>query len=316
MSLDTLTFTASDNHPVHCYYSLPAAKPRGIIHIAHGMGEHGGRYEWTAQQLNAAGYAVYINDHRGHGETATVLGDFGIDGWNRTLLDLHEMNQQYAKDYPGVPRILFGHSMGSMLTEQYIERYGASLDGVIISGSPGFAHPLLSWLVRQICRFEAWRLGPLQESPILQQLVFGNANKAFAAATPEPTGFEWLSRDSAQVRAYMDDPLCGFVPFPASLLDIFKGAAWTQTQQQVEKIPANLPLYLFSGSDDPVHNQMADLNRLLKQYAKANLQIETTFYPEGRHEMLNAPNRDEVMDDVLRWLDRLFPAKQSGASEA
>ncbi|MDB9866758.1 lysophospholipase [Pseudomonadales bacterium] len=316
MSLDTLTFTASDNHPVHCYYSLPAAKPRGIIHIAHGMGEHGGRYEWTAQQLNAAGYAVYINDHRGHGETATVLGDFGIDGWNRTLLDLHEMNQQYAKDYPGVPRILFGHSMGSMLTEQYIERYGASLDGVIISGSPGFAHPLLSWLVRQICRFEAWRLGPLQESPILQQLVFGNANKAFAAATPEPTGFEWLSRDSAQVRAYMDDPLCGFVPFPASLLDIFKGAAWTQTQQQVEKIPANLPLYLFSGSDDPVHNQMADLNRLLKQYAKADLQIETTFYPEGRHEMLNAPNRDEVMDDVLRWLDRLFPAKQSGASEA
>lgn len=316
MSLDTLTFTASDNHPVHCYYSLPAAKPRGIIHIAHGMGEHGGRYEWTAQQLNAAGYAVYINDHRGHGETATVLGDFGIDGWNRTLLDLHEMNQQYAKDYPGVPRILFGHSMGSMLTEQYIERYGASLDGVIISGSPGFAHPLLSWLVRQICRFEAWRLGPLQESPILQQLVFGNANKAFAAATPEPTGFEWLSRDSAQVRAYMDDPLCGFVPFPASLLDIFKGAAWTQTQQQVEKIPANLPLYLFSGSDDPVHNQMADLNRLLKQYAKADLQIETTFYPEGRHEMLNAPNRDEVMDDVLRWLDRLFPVKQSGASEA
>ena len=304
MSLDTLTFTASDNQPVHCYYSLPAAKPRGIIHIAHGMGEHGGRYEWTAQQLNAAGYAVYINDHRGHGETATVL------------LDLHEMNQQYAKDYPGVPRILFGHSMGSMLTEQYIERYGASLDGVIISGSPGFAHPLLSWLVRQICRFEAWRLGPLQESPILQQLVFGNANKAFAAATPEPTGFEWLSRDSAQVRAYMDDPLCGFVPFPASLLDIFKGAAWTQTQQQVEKIPANLPLYLFSGSDDPVHNQMADLNRLLKQYAKADLQIETTFYPEGRHEMLNAPNRDEVMDDVLRWLDRLFPAKQSGASEA
>ena len=125
-----------------------------------------------------------------------------------------------------------------------------------------------------------------------------------------------MSRDSAQVRAYMDDPLCGFVPFPASLLDIFKGAAWTQTQQQVEKIPANLPLYLFSGSDDPVHNQMADLNRLLKQYAKADLQIETTFYPEGRHEMLNAPNRDEVMDDVLRWLDRLFPAKQSGASEA
>jgi alpha-beta hydrolase superfamily lysophospholipase len=316
MSLDTLTFTASDNHPVHCYYSLPAAKPRGIIHIVHGMGEHGGRYEWTAQQLNAAGYAVYINDHRGHGETATVLGDFGIDGWNRTLLDLHEMNQQYAKDYPGVPRVLFGHSMGSMLTEQYIARYGASLDGVIISGSPGFAHPLLSWLVRQICRFEAWRLGPLLESSVLQKLVFGNANKAFAAATPEPTGFEWLSRDSAQVRAYMDDPLCGFVPFPASLLDIFKGAAWTQAQQHVEKIPASLPLYLFSGSDDPVHNQMADLNRLLNQYAKAGLQMQTKFYPEGRHEMLNAPNRDEVMEDVLRWLDRLFPAKESGANEA
>jgi len=316
MPLDTLTFNASDNHPVHCYYSLPAEPPRAIIHIAHGMGEHGGRYEWTAEQLNASGYAVYINDHRGHGKTAKVLGDFGIDGWNRTLLDLYEMNQQYAKDYPGVPRILFGHSMGSMLTEQYIACYGESLDGVIISGSPGFAHPLLSWLVRQICRFEAWRLGPLQESQLLQQLVFGSANKAFEAATSEPTGFEWLSRDSAQVRAYMDDPLCGFVPFPASLLDIFKGAAWTQAQQQVEKIPASLPLFLFSGSDDPVHNNMADLNRLLKQYAKADLQIETIFYPQGRHEMLNAPNRDEVMGDVLGWLDRLFVANGPQAKGA
>ena len=308
MTLETFTFTASDNHRVHCYRLLPAAKPRAIIHIAHGMGEHGGRYEWTAQQLVAAGYAVYINDHRGHGSTATVLGDFGEDGWNRTLSDLQEMQQQYGSDYPSIPRVLFGHSMGSMLAQQYIALYGNSLDGVIISGSPGFAHPVLSWLVRQICRWESWRLEPRKPSGVLQQLIFGNSNKAFQASTAEPTGFEWLSRDPVQVQTYINDPACGFVPFPASLLDIFKGARWTQQQKNIERIPKSLPMYLFSGSADPVHNEMADVNRLMRQYAKAGLQFATRFYPQGRHEMLNEINRDEVIAQVIAWLDSQFPS--------
>jgi alpha-beta hydrolase superfamily lysophospholipase len=272
------------------------------------MGEHSGRYHWVAEQLTGAGYAVYMNDHRGHGRTATQLGDFGIDGWNRALADLLEMNQQYARDYPGVPVVLFGHSMGSMLAEQYIALYGDTLAAVVISGSPGFANPILSWVLRLVCRFEAWRLGPLKESAVLQNVIFGSANKAFEAGTENPSGFEWLSRDTDQVQAYVDDPLCGFVPFPASLTDIFSGAAWTQRKASVAQISAHLPLYLFSGSADPVHNQMRDMNRLLKRYQQAGLSVQTRFYADGRHEMLNETNRTEVIHATLGWLNAQFPA--------
>jgi alpha-beta hydrolase superfamily lysophospholipase len=236
------------------------------------------------------------------------LGDFGPDGWNRALADLLEMNQQYAQDFPGIPLVLFGHSMGSMLTEQFIALYGDKLAAVVISGSPGFAHPVLSWILRLVCRFEAWRLGPLKESAVLQNVIFGSANKAFEEETANPTGFEWLSRDKDQVQAYVDDPMCGFVPFPASLSDIFTGAAWTQRKQSVAQIPTRLPLYLFSGSADPVHNEMRDLNRLIKRYQQAGLDLQTKFYTDGRHEMLNETNRLEVMADTLAWLNQRFPA--------
>jgi alpha-beta hydrolase superfamily lysophospholipase len=308
MSHATFTFTASDGHGVFCYRWLPEGSPRAIIHLAHGMGEHSGRYHWTAEQLTNAGYAVYMNDHRGHGRTANQLGDFGADGWNRALADLLEMNQQYARDYPDVPRVLFGHSMGSMLAEQYIALHGDTLAAVVISGSPGFTHPVLSWVLRLVCRFEAWRLGPLKESAVLQNVIFGSANKAFEASTDNPSGFEWLSRDSGQVQAYVDDPLCGFVPFPASLKHIFNGAAWTQRKASVAQIPTRLPLYVFSGSADPVHNEMRDINRLLKRYQQADLDVQTRFYADGRHEMLNETNRVEVIDDTLTWLDARFPA--------
>ncbi|MFT6011656.1 MAG: alpha-beta hydrolase superfamily lysophospholipase [Candidatus Azotimanducaceae bacterium] len=308
MSHSTFNFTASDGHGVFCYRWLPAGQPRAIIHLAHGMGEHSGRYHWTAEQLSKAGYAVYMDDHRGHGRTATTLGDFGDDGWNRALADLLEMNQQYAKDYPGVPVVLFGHSMGSMLAEQYIALYGNTLAAVVISGSPGFANPVLSWILRLICRFEAWRLGPLKESAVLQNVIFGSANKAFEVGIENANGFEWLSRDSDQVQTYVDDPLCGFVPFAASLKHIFDGAAWTQRKASVAQIPTHLPLYLFSGSADPVHNEMRDMNRLLERYQQAGLSVQTRFYPDGRHEMLNETNRVEVVHDTLAWLNAQFPA--------
>ncbi|MCB1644574.1 MAG: lysophospholipase [Pseudomonadales bacterium] len=300
--METFEFLASDGHKVHCYRWLPGSGVRGVIHLAHGMGEHAGRYDWVAQQLNAAGFAVYADDHRGHGKTADTLGDFGPDGWNRALRDLKELIHTLRTNYPSVPVVLMGHSMGAMLTQQYIELYGDTLDAAVISGSPGFASPFFGWLVTQICRFEAWRLGPLRESALLQNLIFGSANKDFEAGTESPTGFEWLSRDQAEVTKYAEDPLCGFVPFPASLKDIFTGARWTQKVTSVAQIPTNLPLYLFSGTADPVHNQMKDLQRLLDRYRSAGLQVDTAFYEGGRHEMLNETNRNEVTEALISWL--------------
>lgn len=302
--MQTRYFDASDGHRVCCYHWPAPDRARAVIHIAHGMGEHAARYDWAASRIAAAGYAVFANDHRGHGNTAAELGRFGADGWNRIIADLHELMKSHRTDFPDRSLVLLGHSMGSMLAEQYIELRGDTLDAVILSGSPGFSGGLTAWLLRTIARFERWRLGPEGDSALLESLVFGSANKAFAAGVDAPTGFEWLSRDAAQVAAYVADPACGFVPCAGALFDLFKGAAWTQRADSVGQIPQRLPVLVFSGTADPVHGSMRNIDRMLAAYRAHGLAVDTRFYPDGRHEMLNETNREEVLADVIAWLDR------------
>jgi alpha-beta hydrolase superfamily lysophospholipase len=299
---DTFEFRASDGHGVFCYRWLPAGTPRAVIHIAHGMGEHAGRYRWTAGKLVEAGYAVVADDHRGHGKTAIEPGQFGEDGWNRILADTRELIEAAARQYPGAPRVLLGHSMGAMLAQQYIASHGNTIDGVILSGSPGFAHPLESRMLQSIVRFERWRVGDTGSSSLLDSLIFGSANRPFERDGETVTGFEWLSRDTEQVKAYVDDPLCGFVPCCGSLFDLFAGARWTQRRHSIRRIPAGLPMLVFSGTDDPVHNRMKNIHRLLSAYRHRGLDPETRFYESGRHEMLNEQNREQVIADVIAWL--------------
>lgn len=298
----TSQFEASDGHRVFCYRWLPDQPPIAIVHIAHGMGEHAGRYDWTARQLADAGYAVIAPDHRGHGKTASVYGQFGDDGWNRIIADTCELITAHRAEFGSRPSILFGHSMGSMLTQQYIELHGDTIDGAILSGSPGFTSRLQRIIMLLITRFERWRLGPLGTSALLDAAVFGAANKTFEQEVEKPTGFEWLSRDETQVSAYVGDPACGFVPCTGSLLDLFRGASATQRPSAVANIPRELPILLFSGTDDPVHNGMKNIHRLLAAYRAHELEVEPRFYEGGRHEMLNETNRDAVVADVIAWL--------------
>ncbi len=300
---ETSWFEASDGKPVYLYRWEPSADPRAVVHIAHGMGEHAGRYDWVAEKLNEAGFLVTADDHRGHGKTAETLGDFGEDGWNRALLDLNEIIERHRKALPGKPVILLGHSMGSMLAQHYITRWSDSLDACVLSGSPGKANAFESLLLRVIVRFERWRVGPKNLSPLLEFLIFGSANKDFEDTVDEPTGFEWLSRDAEQVKAYVEDPLCGFVPCTGSLYDVFAGNREALQKESVAAINASLPLFVFAGDADPVNNGLKNIERLLKGYRANGLEITTRFYEAGRHEMFNEINRDEVMQVLLSWLD-------------
>lgn len=308
--MDTYEFTASDGKRTVCYRWSQTTDPRAVIHIAHGMGEHAARYDWVATQLAAAGYQVFANDHRGHGKTAEILGNFGEDGWNRAITDLSELIADHKAQFPDKPMVLLGHSMGAMLTQQYLELHGGSLDAAIISGSPGFAGFLQGFITRLLVRFERWRLGPDGDSELLQGLLFGAANRNFEDELEAPTGYEWLSRDAEQVKRYVEDPMCGFVPCTGSLFDIFAGASWTQQASSVAMIPTTLPIYLFSGESDPVHAEMKNIDRLLSMYRDHGLRVDTTFYPGGRHEMFNETNREQVIGDVLAWLDAHMPNPQ------
>ncbi|MDG1443337.1 MAG: lysophospholipase [Pseudomonadales bacterium] len=302
---ELVNFSNSQHQKIHCYRWL-AQDPKGIVHLAHGMGEHAERYEWTAQQLVKAGYHVYANDHQGHGHTTARLGDFGSDGWNTMVNDLHELIEDHKQAYPGLPTILFGHSMGSMLSQQFVTRYGDSIDALVLSGSPGFASNLYLWLNRLICRFENWRLPPLTESKLLSFLLFGAANKPFESKQEPGTGFEWLSRDPEQVSAYVDDALCGFVPFPASLVDMTVGVTDTQRATSIANIPKSLPIYLFSGTQDPVHQKMKNIERMIQDWSEIGISTTSRFYEGGRHEMLNETNREEVISEAIDWLGHVL----------
>lgn len=306
--MEIFEFSTSDGARLHCYSWHPDSSPRAAIHIAHGMGEHARRYDALGERLASEGYLVIADDHRGHGETVLPdrLGDIGSDGWNRMIRDLFEINAHLATLAPGAPRILLGHSMGSMLSQQYVYRHGDTLDALVLSGSPGIGNAFALWLSHTLARFERWRLGAGESSPLMDKMIFGAANEPFEG----PTGFEWLSRDADEVAKYVEDPKCGFVVRVGGLCDMFAGAREARSRKRLAAIPRTLPVYVLSGSDDPVHGEGKGLDRLIRAYRRAGLErLVDVRYPGGRHEMFNEINRDEVVQALVDWLDATLAAR-------
>lgn len=284
--------------------------PKGVVHVAHGMAEHGGRYARLAEALTAAGYAVYANDHRGHGRSASCPDELGSLGgrsrfW-RAVRDLEELVQHEKREHPGLKIVLFGHSMGSFLVQGLLTTRGEALAGAILSGSGG-KPGLLASTGRIVARAERRRLGDAGKSALLDALSFGEYNKAFA---PNRTRFDWLSRDPAEVDAYVADPLCGFTCGASLWVDLLDGLAEIARPSGLARVPKDLPIYVFSGDRDPVGENGRSVTRLVEAYRKAGLRrVTQRLYPGGRHEMLNETNRDEVTRDLVAWLDGVFEGR-------
>lgn len=305
MSVETIEFQGDDGKAIHLCRWMPEAAPKAAVQIAHGMGEHIGRYQRVAQRLNESGYVVYGNDHRGHGRTdPDRLGDLGAGGWEAVIADARRLNERIAEEHPRLKRILLGHSMGAMLAQEYLCRHGATLGAAVLSGSPGFNSFLASILPRLIARIETWRLGPDGDSALMANLLFGQANKAFDSE--DGSGFEWLSRDAAEVQKYVDDPFCGAVLRAGSLLGLFRGAKEASSPIRIAGIPSSLPIHVISGTADPVHNEMKNLNRLFRRYEQGVLKVSRALYEDGRHELFNETNRRQVLDELVDWLDRVL----------
>jgi len=299
-SVSTFSFV-NDGVEIAGERRLPDGAPKAVVVVAHGMAEHAARYGRFAAALAAVGYAVYAPDHRGHGRTAggdENLGWAGPDGWNTMLRDLDRLTVLARERHPGAPLILFGHSMGSVLAQRFAQLHGDRLAGLILSGTFGGAPNIGAG----IAAASAARLlrGDRAPSP-LQRTMFAGFNKAFA---PGRTGFEWLSRDDAEVQKYADDPRCGFTFSNRLLLDMLRGYAETWKPANERRIPRTLPVLFFSGAVDPVGGNTRAVTALAERYRALGLRdIEVKFYPDARHETLNETNRDEVVRDVVAWLD-------------
>ena len=306
MRSDSFALGASDGVEIHVYRWLPEsqAPPRAVVQVAHGMGEHAARYARLAGRLTAEGCAVLASDHRGHGRAAKSAEDLGHfadrDGWNRVVADLRELTLHSQQAFPGVPLVLLGHSMGSVLAEQCLQEFGVFYTAAALSGSPGYAGPSAT-LALWIARFERRRLGGRGQSALLAALLFGRANRAFR---PVRTEFDWLSRDPAEVDRYVADPLCGFALRTQSFCDMLEGMRSVQCPAGAARVPRELPVYVLSGEEDPLHDRTRALQRLLASYRDAGLtRLSHRFYPGARHELFNESNREEVCDDLLRWLE-------------
>jgi alpha-beta hydrolase superfamily lysophospholipase len=277
----------------------PEGAPRASVQIAHGLAEHSARYERVALALTGAGYVVLANDHRGHGPNCPPadLGYFADrNGWRECLDDLTAVGSRIAADYPALPRIFLGHSMGSFLGQAYISEHGDELAAAVLSGSNG-PPPAILGIARMVAAFEHWRLGPRGTSPVVRSLLFGEFNKPFQ---PARTPFDWLSRDEAEVDKYIADPLCGFDATNQLALDLLGALPGLTSAETVARIPKTLPIYIFSGSRDPVG---VNLQGLIDLYRGAGPRVTAKIYPDARHETLNETNRDEVTADLIAWLN-------------
>jgi alpha-beta hydrolase superfamily lysophospholipase len=287
MQEDTFTFDAGDGTTIEAYRWTGDGTPRGIVQIAHGMGEHAARYRRLAEVLTRAGFVVYANDHRGHGRTAGSPdrhGDLGPGGWSGLVADLGTLGALAREEHPGVPLVLLGHSMGSFALQRYLLDHSADVDGAVLSGSTAFD-------------VVAAAIDPQAEVDL----------SAFNAPfEPARTEYDWLSRDPDEVDAYVADPACGFGLNGASAGSMLEGMSGVADPERLRGIRSDLPVYLVSGDADPLAGGGALVDLLADRYREAGvLDVTVARYPEARHEVFNETNRDEITTDLLEWLDRV-----------
>ena len=278
------------------YRHWTADTPKGSVVISHGASEHGGRYDRFARALNAAGYAVLAPDQRGHGRTreSTGVGRCGAGGGDGLIEDLSEMISIAADVTSGLPVVLFGHSLGSMITQAYAARGAKGLAGYVLSGPVGAPEGGEEMLAGVQAAVD----GGLGDEPLD---ALGAYNATFE---PARTPFDWLSRDEAEVDAYIADDFCGTSnPLTYGFLgEVLALAVPSVTPDSIQRIPP-IPVMLIAGEMDPVGAMGASVRELESRLTKAGLDVTARYYPDARHELLNETNRDEVQKDVVAWLD-------------
>lgn len=280
----SFTSTADGTRIATTAWADAVGRPRGAVQIAHGLAEHAARYARFAAALNGAGFLVYATDHRGHGRTGQDnLGDFGAAGFDGLIADVVQFGAGLAEEHPGLPLFLFGHSMGSFAAQAAITEHSDQYAGVVLSGSTA------------LDMLAAAMADAPPDAPA--------GLEAFNASFEHRTGYEWLSRDEAEVDKYVVDPWCGFDVPDETMLSLFAPAARLADPAVLAGIRNDLPILIASGSDDPLAGG-GDLVQLLGQrYRDAGItDVTVTVYPGGRHEILNETNRDEVTADVIAWL--------------
>ncbi len=279
--------------------SWQCAAPKALLVIVHGMAEHSGRYGPFARYMAEKGFAVYMNDHAGHGRSAQIKGHFADqDGWACVVKDIDALIAQAVEAHPGLPLLIMGHSMGSFLTRSYIARYSRPLAGCVLCGTmgknPGVAAGKL------VAAMQMRLMGPRSSGKKLNSLATAGYNRRIENPV---NGSAWLSTDDSVCKAFEADPLSNFPFTAAGYHDLFTGLTEISSPQWAARVPKTLPVLLIAGDQDPVGNYGEGPRQVAAMLKAAGVQdVSLTLYPGMRHEVLNEKGKEAVYADLLSWL--------------
>ena len=276
--------------------------PKAIFQIVHGMAEHGERYEDFAKYLCENGFAVLVDDHVGHGKSVKGdkdLGYFGENGgWDAFVEDERALSELIKAEFPYLPVIFFGHSMGSFIAREYLRRYGSDerIKGGIICGTSGKnpAAAIAIILAGTIAKSK----GSRHRSEFINKIAFGPYNNKCEKRTP----FDWLSTDTAQVDKYIADKYCGFLFTAAGYKDLFTILNKVSGKDWFESVNPDLPLLITSGEDDPVGAYGKGVKQVYNDLKAADKKdVTLKLYAGMRHEILNEVENKTVYEDIAAW---------------
>ncbi len=298
------SFLSSDGkHKVYYRKYTPEGEPKGILQLVHGFSGHIGRYDGFARVFCEKGYIVVGDDHLGHGQSIidglpAWVADVG--GWETMVEDLHILHRLVRQEHPGLPCYLFGHSMGSILCRTYMIRFRGSLDGVILCGTSHQSPRMLSSAYKTsqaVCRFKGTKASG--------KPFFDFIRKQYMRGFPDArTEFDWLNRSADGVDSFLSDPFCQAVPTMGFIRDMLGGMLFMEKSRNMERMTKELPVYFISGDKDPVGENGKGVMRAYKAFLKAGMKdVTMKLYAGARHQLWDEENRDEVIQDILSWLD-------------
>lgn len=307
MKKEEFYFDSRDNDTkLHAVRWMPDSENvAGIVQIVHGMAEYVERYEELAAYLTDRNFVVTGEDHLGHGKSVPEGGQQGYfceqDPATVVVRDVHRLKKMTQELYPGVPYFILGHSMGSFITRNYICRYGTGIDGALILGT-GMQSAGLLLASKTVAAIEGAFRGQRHASRMMDKAAFGAYNRRIAE---KRTDYDWLSRDEERVDAYIADPDCGFVFTVNGFKTLFELISRAKKPENLRKIPAELPIFMASGAEDPVGNYGNGVEKAYRSLQGVGVRdLTLKLYPEDRHELMNEPDREQVMADIAEWLTK------------
>lgn len=287
---------------IHCCQWKPDGEIKAVVQIVHGIAEYIERYDDFANYLNARGWLVVAEDHMGHGQSINGEGIQGYfhGGWFAAVADTYHLLKTTKEAYPGIPYVLFGHSMGSFMTRSILCKYPDSgITAAVICGT-GWQPKAVVTAGIGICQAVCKKSGEQNPNEKLQNVVFGSYN---SRVEHPRTPYDWLSRDAKVVDAYIAHPLCGFTASCGLLRDMMIGIRFVEQKANLARMNKELPVLFLSGGDDPVGNYGKGVRQAAKAFRNAGMKhVTERIYPLGRHEILNEINRDEVYQQTAAWI--------------